>query len=50
MNMEKTKSDIARPDPKLMVTQYIAHGIARYFEVSDQVIEKRLIREYLWPH
>ncbi|MBI5195941.1 MAG: ImmA/IrrE family metallo-endopeptidase [Nitrospirae bacterium] len=29
--------------------QYIAHGIAKYFEVSDQVIEKRLIRENLWP-
>ena len=29
--------------------QYVAHGIARYFEVSDQVIEKRLIRENLWP-
>ncbi|MFH1702987.1 MAG: ImmA/IrrE family metallo-endopeptidase [Nitrospirota bacterium] len=29
--------------------EYIAHGIARYFEVSDQVIEKRLIKENLWP-
>jgi hypothetical protein len=29
--------------------QFIAHGIARYFEVSDQVIDKRLIRENLWP-
>jgi len=29
--------------------EYIAHGIARYFEVSDQVIEKRLIKEKLWP-
>jgi len=29
--------------------QYVARGIARYFEVSDQVIEKRLIRENLWP-
>lgn len=29
--------------------QFVAHGIARYFEVSDQVIEKRLIRENLWP-
>lgn len=29
--------------------QYIAHGIARHFEVSGQVIEKRLIRENLWP-
>ena len=29
--------------------QYVAHGIARYFEVSDQVIERRLIRENLWP-
>lgn len=29
--------------------QYVAHGIAGYFEVSDQVIEKRLIRENLWP-
>lgn len=28
--------------------EYIAHGIARYFEVSDQVIEKRLIKENLW--
>jgi hypothetical protein len=23
--------------------------IAKHFEVSDQVIEKRLIRENLWP-
>jgi Zn-dependent peptidase ImmA (M78 family) len=29
--------------------EYIAHGIAQYFEVSDQVIEKRLIKENLWP-
>ncbi len=29
--------------------QFVAHGIARHFEVSDQVIEKRLIRENLWP-
>lgn len=29
--------------------EYIAHGIARYFEVSEQVIEKRLIKENLWP-
>jgi Zn-dependent peptidase ImmA (M78 family) len=29
--------------------QYVAHGIAKYFEVSDQVIERRLIRENLWP-
>lgn len=29
--------------------QYIAHGIARHFEVSGLVIEKRLIRENLWP-
>lgn len=29
--------------------QYVAHGIARHFEVSDQVIERRLIRENLWP-
>lgn len=29
--------------------QFLAHGIARYFEVSDQVIERRLIREKLWP-
>lgn len=29
--------------------QFVAHGIARDFEVSDQVIEKRLIRENLWP-
>jgi len=29
--------------------QFVAHGIAKYFEVSDQVIEKRLIRENLWP-
>jgi len=29
--------------------EYMAHGIARYFEVSDQVIEKRLIKENLWP-
>jgi len=29
--------------------QFIAHGIARHFGVSDQVIERRLIRENLWP-
>lgn len=29
--------------------QFLAHGIARYFGVSDQVIERRLIRENLWP-
>jgi hypothetical protein len=29
--------------------QFISHGIAKHFEVSDQVIEKRLIRENLWP-
>ncbi|MHB8880220.1 MAG: ImmA/IrrE family metallo-endopeptidase [Thermodesulfovibrionales bacterium] len=29
--------------------QFIAHGIAKHFEVSAQVIEKRLIRENLWP-
>lgn len=29
--------------------EYIAHAIARYFEVSEQVIDKRLIRENLWP-
>jgi len=29
--------------------QFVAHGIAKYFEVSEQVIEKRLIRENLWP-
>jgi len=29
--------------------QFVAHGIAKYFEVADQVIEKRLIRENRWP-
>jgi hypothetical protein len=29
--------------------QFVAHGIAKHFEASDQVIEKRLIRENLWP-
>ncbi len=29
--------------------QFVAHGIAKHFEVSEQVIEKRLIRENLWP-
>lgn len=29
--------------------EYIAHAIARHFEVSEQVIEKRLLRENLWP-
>jgi hypothetical protein len=29
--------------------QFVAHGIARHFEVSGQVIERRLIRENLWP-
>jgi len=29
--------------------QFVAHGIARYFEVSEQVIERRLNRENLWP-
>ncbi|RJQ53127.1 MAG: ImmA/IrrE family metallo-endopeptidase [Nitrospiraceae bacterium] len=29
--------------------EYIAHAIARYFEVSEQVIDKRLLRENLWP-
>ncbi len=28
---------------------FIAHAIARYFDVSQQVIEKRLMRENLWP-
>ena len=31
------------------IREYIAHGIAPYFEVSEQVIEKRLIKENLWP-
>jgi len=31
------------------VREYIAHGIARYFEVSEQAIEKRLLKERLWP-
>ncbi len=29
--------------------EYVAHGIARYFEVSEHVIEKRLTKENLWP-
>ncbi len=29
--------------------EYIAHAIARDFEVSEQAIEKRLLRENLWP-
>jgi hypothetical protein len=29
--------------------EYIAHAIARHFEVSDQVIDKRIVRENLWP-
>jgi len=29
--------------------EYIAHGIARYFNVSEQVIEKRITKENLWP-
>lgn len=29
------------------VREYIAHGIARYFGVSEQVIEKRLLKENL---
>ncbi|MBI5374044.1 MAG: ImmA/IrrE family metallo-endopeptidase [Candidatus Schekmanbacteria bacterium] len=29
--------------------EYISPGIARYFGVSEQVIEKRLIKEALWP-
>jgi hypothetical protein len=29
--------------------QFVAHGIARHFGVSDQVIERRLTREKLWP-
>ncbi len=29
--------------------EYISNGIARGFEVSGQVIEKRLIKEGLWP-
>ena len=32
-----------------LITEYVAHGITKHFEVSDQVIEKRLIRENLWP-
>ena len=32
-----------------LITEHVAHGIAKHFEVSDQVIEKRLIRENLWP-
>ena len=32
-----------------LITEYVAHGIAKHFEVSDQVIEQRLIRENLWP-
>ncbi len=32
-----------------LITEYVAHGIAKHFEVSDQVIEKRLVRENLWP-
>jgi predicted Zn-dependent protease with MMP-like domain len=30
-----------------LITEYVAHGIAKHFAVSDQVIEKRLIRENL---
>ncbi len=29
--------------------EYLSNGIAREFEVSGQVIEKRLVREKLWP-
>lgn len=29
--------------------QFVAHGLAKYFAVSDQVIERRLLRENLWP-
>lgn len=29
--------------------QYMANGIARHFGVSAQVIERRLLREKLWP-
>jgi hypothetical protein len=29
--------------------EYVAHAIARHFEVSDQVIDKRLVKENLWP-
>ena len=32
-----------------LIAEYVAHGIAKHFEVSDQVIGKRLIRENLWP-
>ena len=32
-----------------LITEYVAHGIAKHIEVSDQVIEQRLIRENLWP-
>jgi len=32
-----------------LITEYVAHDIAKHFEVSDHVIEKRLIRENLWP-
>lgn len=29
--------------------EYIAHAISKFFGVSGQVIEKRLIKENLWP-
>jgi len=32
-----------------LITEYVAHDIAKYSEVSEQVIEKRFIRENLWP-
>jgi hypothetical protein len=28
---------------------FISHAISRFFGVSQQVIEKRLMRENLWP-
>ncbi len=29
--------------------EFIAHAIAKHFEVSEQVIEKRILKEGLWP-
>jgi len=45
----KTKGFDAWDSSGESAREYVAHGIARYFEVSEQVIEKRLTKENLWP-
>ena len=48
VSMAKTRGFDAWDSSGEFAREYVAHGIARHFEVSEQVIEKRLTKENLW--